>query len=154
MRYNGAVRIAACVLLVVFVLAGCGNDVDVELVWGGPPDAATGGAVSTDGFAGFQQEVDEDWERSPAMGAAVFLRLDERKAVRTTIDAKAGPEGGGDQIVTVTLDGLADDSVRAERWTLGFEEGEDSVYTLTGALRELRCHEGRGHQDFAGEACI
>jgi hypothetical protein len=153
MRYNGAVRLAP-VLLVALALAGCGDDVDVELVWGGPPDAAPGGAVSTDGFAGFQKEVDEGWERSPALAAGIFLRLDERTATRTTIDAKAGPEGGGDQIVVVTLDGLADDSVRTERWTLGFEEGEDGVYALTGALRELRCHEGRGHQEFAGEACV
>jgi hypothetical protein len=149
------VRIAvyAALALSTLALAGCGDDVEIELVWGGPPDAAPGGAVSTEGFAGFQQEVDEDWERSPAMAAAVFLRLDERKARRMTIDAEAGPEGGGDQTVVVTLDGLADDSVRAERWTLGFEETEDGVYALTGALRELRCHEGRGHQDFAGEAC-
>ena len=56
-------------------------------------------------------------------------------------------------MVVVTLDGLADDSVRAERWTLGFEEAADGVYELTGALRELRCQEGRGQRDFAGEAC-
>ena len=144
----------AAFLLVPLALVACGSDVDVELVWAGPPDAATGGAVSTEGFSGFQQEVDEDWERSPAMAAAVFLRLDERKAVRTTIDAKAGPEGGGGQTVVVTLDGIPDDSVRTERWTLGFEEAADGVYALTGALRELRCHEGRGHQDFAGEVCL
>ena len=144
---------SACVVLATLALAGCGNDVDVELVWGGPPDAGPGGAVSTRGFSGFQQEVDAEWERSPAMAAGIFLRLDERTAVRTTIDAKAGPEGGGDQIVLVTLDGLADDSVRTERWTLGFEDAEDGVYALTGALRELRCHEGRGQQDFAGAAC-
>lgn len=145
-----------CAALVAasLILASCGDDVDGELVWGGPPDAASGGAVSTAGFAGFQREVDAEWERSPAMAAGIFLRLDERQAARTTIDAKAGAEGGGDQIVVVTLDGLADDSVRTERWTLGFEEAEDGVYALTGALRELRCHEGRGHQDFAGEACI
>lgn len=136
------------------LLTGCGNDVDVELVWGGPPEAQAGGTVSTQGFAGFQQEVDEDWERSPALAAGVFLRLDERKAERITIEAKAGPEGGGGQIVTVTLDGLADDSVRTERWTLGFEEATGGVYTLTGALRELRCHEGRGHQGFVGEPCL
>jgi hypothetical protein len=149
------VRLLACAALAVasLLLAGCGNDVDVELVWGGPPDAEPGGAVSTQGFSGFQQEVDAEWERSPAMAAGIFLRLDERTAARTTIDAKAGPEGGGDQIVTVTLDGLADDSVRTERWTLGFEEQEDGVYALTAALREFRCHEGRGHQDFAGDAC-
>ena len=144
----------AALVFTSLLFAGCGSDVDVELVWAGPPDAATGGAVSTEGFSGFQQEVDEDWERSPAMAAAVFLRLDERKAVRTTIDAKAGPEGGGGQTVVVTLDGIPDDSVRTERWTLGFEEAPDGVYALTGALRELRCHEGRGHEDFAGEVCL
>jgi hypothetical protein len=149
------VRLLACAAFAVagLIVSGCGNDVDVELVWGGPPDAGPGGAVSTQGFSAFQQEVDAEWERSPAMAAGIFLRLDKRTAVRTTIDAKAGPEGGGDQIVTVTLDGLADDSVRAERWTLGFEETESGVYALTGALRELRCQEGRGHQEFAGEAC-
>ena len=147
-------RLLACAALTVAsLLAGCGNDVDVELVWGGPPEAQSGGAVSTQGFSSFQQEVDAEWERSPAMAAGIFLRLDKRTAVRTTIDAKAGPEGGGDQIVTVTLDGLADDSVRTERWTLGFEEREDGVYALTGALREFRCHEGRGHQDFGGKDC-
>ena len=148
---RSVVSLAAAVAAVA--LAGCGSDVDVELVWAGPPDAATGGAVSTQGFSGFQQEVDEDWERSPALAAAVFLRLDERKAVRTTIDAKAGPEGGGGQTVVVTLDGIPDDSVRTERWTLGFEEAADGGYALTGALRELRCRPGRGHEDFAGEAC-
>jgi hypothetical protein len=153
--YKGGVRLHVCAALVVLSLlaAGCGNDGDVELVWGGPPDAGPGGVVSTQGFASFQQEVDEDWERSPAMAAAVFLRLDERTATRMTIDATAGAEGGGDQTVVVTLDGIADDSVRTERWTLGFVEADDGVYALTGALRELRCHEGRGHQDFAGESC-
>ncbi len=147
-------RTAAAVLAtLVFVLAGCGSDVDVELVWGGPPEAEPGGAVSTEGFSAFQQEVDEDWERSPALASGVFLRLDERTSERITIDAKAGPEGGGGQTVVVTLDGVPDDSVRAERWTLGFEEAGDGVYALTGALRELRCRNGRGHTVFAGEAC-
>ena len=144
----------AATVFAAAALAGCGSDVVVELVWAGPPDAAPGGAVSAEGFAGFQQEIDEDWERSPAMAAGVFLRLDERKATRITIDAKAGPEGGGGQTVLVTLDGIPDDSVRTERWTLGFEEAEDGTYTLTGALRELRCQSGRGHEDFAGDACL
>jgi hypothetical protein len=154
-RYKGGVRVLAALcttLAAVAAFAGCGNDSDP--VWGGPQEAQSGGAVSTEGFSDFQREVDEDWERSPAMAAAVFLRLDERRATRTSIDAEAGPEGGGNQTVVVTLDGLGDDSVRTERWTLGFVEGDDGVYALTDALRELRCHEGRGHQDFAGDACI
>jgi len=133
-------------------LASCGSDVQVELVWGGPPDLGTGGVVSTDGFSTYQREVDEDWERSPALAAGVFLRLDERKAVHTTIDAEAGPEGTGSQTVVVTLDGIPDDSVQTERWRLGFDE-EGDVYALTAALREVRCRAGRGHEDFAAELC-
>lgn len=144
---------ALCLMVAASALAGCGSDVDLDLVWGGPPKPGPGGVVSTDGFAGFQQNVDERWERSPALAAGEFLRLDERTAVRTTIDAKAGPEGGGPQTVVVTLDGVPDDSVQAERWQLGFDEA-DGVYTLTAALREVRCRAGRGHQDFSAEDCV
>jgi hypothetical protein len=144
----------AATSLVVLALAGCGgSDVDVELVWAGPPEAAEAGGVSVDGFASFQGSVDEAWERSPAMATGEFLRLDERTAARTTIDAQAETgEGTGPQTVTVTLDGLADDSVRAERWTLGFEP-EDGIYVLAAALRQQRCQPGRGHQDFSAEPC-
>jgi hypothetical protein len=143
----------AAVPLSVLALAACGNDADAERVWDGPPDPGSDGVVSTAEFTEFQGEVSENWERSPALAAGVFLRLDERTATRTTIDAKAGPEGGGPQTVVVRLDGLADDSVRAERWTLAFEE-TDGVYTLTAALREQRCQPGRGHQDFTADDCV
>jgi hypothetical protein len=142
----------AASVLSALVLAGCGSDVVADLVWAGPPDAGTGGVVPTDGFARYQGEVDEDWEGSPALAAGVFLRLDERTAERTTIDAKAGPEGRGNQTVVVTLDGILDDSVRSERWTLAFRE-EGDVYTLTAALREVRCRAGRGHEDYSAELC-
>ncbi len=85
------------------------------------------------------------WLR-PCSCASTSARRYGRRSKR-----RPGPEGGGGQTVVVTLDGIPDDSVRTERWTLGFEEAGDGVYALTGALRELRCHEGRGHQDFAGE---
>ena len=148
-------RLIACaaLLLAAASLAACGNDVEVELVWGGPPEPNSAGIVSTDGFASFQENVDEHWERSAAMAAAEFLRLDERTVVRTTIDAKASSEGTGPQVVTVTLDGLLDDSVRAERWSLAFEpDGE--TYRLTTALREQRCQPNRGHQSFSADDCV
>ena len=69
------------------------------------------------------------------MAAAEFLRLDERTAVRTTIDAKASSEGTGPQVVTVTLDGLLDDSVRAERWSLAFEPDGETYRLDDGAPR-------------------
>lgn len=143
----------AAFVLFAAVLTGCGNDVEVQLVWGGPPDPEPGGIVSTDGFAAFQANVDEHWERSAAMAAAEFLRLDERTAVETTIAGKSSGEGTGPQTVTVTLDGLLDDSVRAERWTLVFEP-EGGTYVLANALREQRCQPQRGHQGFSADDCV
>lgn len=145
----------AAVALAAAVLAGCaGDDGDAEPVWGGPPGADAGGLVSVDGFEAHQGEVDELWEGSAAMAAAEFLRLDERVAARTTIEARASAEGTGPQTVIVTLDGLFDDSVRAERWTLGFEQRDDETYVLTAALREQRCQQGRGHRDFSAGRCV
>lgn len=148
-------RFLACAALSIsaLALAGCGSDVSVELVWGGPPKPEASGVVSVDGFAAYQREVDERWKRSAAMAAGEFLRLDERTVARTTIEGKASAEGSGPQTVVVTLDGLLDDSIRAERWTLGFDEA-DGVYTLTAALREQRCQPGRGHQDFSADDCV
>ena len=143
----------AAFVLSAFALTGCGSDDAVDLVWAGPPDPGAGGVVSVDGFAAFQREVDEHWEGSAAMAAGEFLRLDERTALRTTLEGKASAEGTGPQTVVVTLDGLLDDSVRAERWTLVFDEG-DGVYTLTAALREQGCQRGRGHQNFSADDCV
>ncbi len=143
----------AALLLVAASVTACGNDVEVELVWGGPPDPNSAGIVSTAGFASFQGNVDEHWERSAAMAAAEFLRLDERTAARITIDGKASAEGMGPQTVTVTLDGLADDSVRGERWRLAFEQ-DGETYRLTTALREQRCQPNRGHQGFSADDCV
>jgi hypothetical protein len=144
--------IVAALLLGVVLVAGCGDDVEVEVIWGGPPDPGAGGVVSVDGFASYQESVDEHWERSAVMAAAEFLRLDERTVQRTAIEGEAAAEGRGPQTVVVTLDGLLDDSVAAERWTLAFDEA-DGVYRLTAALRELRCWPGRGHRAFAPEPC-
>jgi hypothetical protein len=149
--YNSAVR-SLPVVLAALALAGCGDDTEVEVIWGGPPDPGPGGVASVNGFASFQESVDAHWERSAVMTAAEFLRLDERTVQRTTIEGQAAAEGRGPQTVVVTLDGLLDDSVAAERWTLGFDEA-DGVYRLTAALRELRCQAGRGHAAFAPEPC-
>ncbi|HJS48996.1 MAG TPA: hypothetical protein VJ745_01630 [Gaiellaceae bacterium] len=152
--YKGDVRLFACATSIVALgLAGCGSDTAVELVWGGPPEPGPGGVVSVDGFASFQRDVDEHWEGSAAMAAGEFLRLDERTATTTTIEGTASAEGTGPQTVIVTLDGLLDDSVRAERWTLGFED-DAGVYILTAALREQRCQPGRGHQEFSADDCV
>lgn len=142
----------AALVASVAALAGCGGG-DGERVWAGPPEPGADGAAAVDGFAAFQDEVDEPWERSAAMAAAEFLRLDGRTAQRTTIEGTASAEGTGPQTVVVTLDGLLDDSVRAERWTLGFEP-DGGGFRLTSARRDLRCQPGRGHEDFAPGPCV
>jgi hypothetical protein len=158
--YKSAVRIpvrlpgSVAVVLCALALAGCSKDGDDEAAaWAGPPDPAADGTVAVDGFQEYADGVDERWERSPAMAAAEFLRLDEQQATRTTIAGTASPEGTGPETVVVTLDGLQDDSVRAERWTLTFTpEGE--IYELTAAEWAQRCQPGRGHQDFTPEPCV
>jgi hypothetical protein len=109
--------------------------------------------VAVDGFDEYTADVEETWEGSAAMAATEFLRLDERTATATTIEASSSGEGEGPQTVVVTLDGLLDDSVRAERWTLTFVP-EDEVYRLTEASWAQRCQADRGHQDFSPEPCI
>jgi hypothetical protein len=151
--YKGGVRLLgyAALALAVLALAGCGGS--DEPSWAGPPDPAADGTVAVEGFAAHQEDVDEAWEGSAAMAAAEFLRLDQRTAASTSIDGRASAEGAGPEIVTVTLDGLFDDSIRAERWTLTFEpEGE--TYRLTDAAWAQRCQPGRGHEDFSTEPCV
>lgn len=137
----------------LFVLAAAGCGTDSEATWGGPPDPAPDGTVAVETFNSYAADVDDAWRGSAAMSAAEFLRLDGRSVTRTTIEAEASGEGTGPETVVVTLDGLLDDSVRAERWTLRFvPDGDD--YELTDASWAQRCHPDRGHQDFSPELCV
>jgi hypothetical protein len=146
------VRLLACAaVFITLAVAGCGGEDGAT--WAGPPDPAADGTVAVEDFAVYQEDIDESWEGSAAMAAAEFLRLDERTVARTSIEGRASAEGAGPETVTVTLDGLFDDSIRAERWTLTFEpEGE--VFRLTGAAWVQRCQPGRGHEDFSTEPCV
>jgi hypothetical protein len=145
----------AALFLGLLALAGCdGNgDGNGDAAWAGPPEPAADGSVSVVEFAEYRDGVEERWEGSAELTAAEFLRLDERTAVRTTIAGAGVGEGGGPRTVTVTFDGLLDDSVHAERWTLVFEP-EDGGYRLESAVRTFRCQQGRGHQDFTPELCV
>ena len=141
----------AAPLSVVLALAGCG-DSGSTAEWSVPPDPRdTPAAVAS--FKAYAADVEERWEGSAAMTAAEFLRLDERTAARTTIEGSASAEGTGPETVVVTLEGLLDDSVRAERWTLELAP-QDDRFELTSARWEQRCQPGRGHEDFSTEPCI
>jgi hypothetical protein len=147
------VSYAALLLVAGLLAAGCADDGSEGASWAGPPAPAVDGSVEVDEFADYQESVDERWESSAETAASEFLRLDERQAIRTTIAGRSEGEGGGPRAVTVTLDGLLDDSVRAERWLLLFEHANGS-YRLTSAIRTLACNPGRGHEDFTAEPCL
>jgi hypothetical protein len=140
-------------LIFALALAGCSGDGGAEHTWDGPPDPGFGGSVEVEGFVEHAESVDEAWEGSPVMAATEFLRLDERSATRTSVVATTTAEGAGPHAVIVTLDGLLDDSVRTERWTLLFEPDGDT-FTLTTAQWSQRCQPGRGHRGYAAEACV
>ena len=141
-------------LVAATVLAGCGGGGDRgSAEWPGPPAPAANGVVAVDGFVDYATKVDAAWERSAATTAAEFVRLDRRTAARTRIDGRASAEGTGPESVTVTLDGLLDDSIRAERWTLAFTP-ENGTFRLTDARRAQRCRPGRGHTAFSAEPCV
>jgi len=57
-------------------------------------------------------------------------------------------------VVTVTKEGLADDSVGALRYVLEFERQASGSWRLRSAAWAQRCQGGRGHQDFTPELCI
>jgi len=96
---------------------------------------------------------DRPGSASPTQLALEYVRADRQQVALTTTQAEASPEGGGPTTVTVVLDGLADDSVRATRDVLRFVP-DDSGWRLESAVRTQRCQPGRGHADFEAGDCV
>ena len=146
------IKVAVVVGLAVLA-AGCGGD-SGSASWDGPqrPFAADG-TVPVQDFNAYADDVDEPWERSPALLAGRFLRLDQSQATQTSIDATAQGEGTETATVSVTQRGLLDDSVAAERYVLGLQRNGD-VWRLSSALWMQSCRPGRGHEEFSPADCV
>jgi hypothetical protein len=137
-----ATAVAAC---------GGGKDVSETATWGGPQRPyPKDGVLPVVDFQAYADSLDADWEHDPETLASEFLQVDP---------AQAGPESPSTTFVsngsrvTVTRDGLADDSVRSERYVLELERDGD-VWSLVSARWEQRCHAGRGHQQFSPALCL
>jgi hypothetical protein len=127
--------------------------------WEGPEPPDESGTISVAGFNEHLDATDPTWADSPARIALEFLDLGDpsdpdRGAFITTVLQEANPEGGDRAEVTVTLEGLLDDSVQAVRYVLRFQKDGDGPWTLASATWSQRCGPGRGHQDFGLEPCI
>lgn len=126
---------------------GCSADPPASSEWTGTPD-------DVDAFNEYLADAAEPVSASPCDAASVLLHLDQPLGEGTTSDVAVDPEDSADATVTVTLDGLADDSVEAQRWTLEFAAGDGEAIELVSAEAAYRCREGRGHQDFSDELCV
>jgi hypothetical protein len=154
----------AGVLLVLLLAAGCGkgDDDDDEQAPSGQsqtmprvPEPENGtGALPVGDFNDFLEEAQPPFATSALRTAIEFAHAGEGQAATTSVLAAEGPEGAGDQAsVTVTRDGIADDSVRAVRYVIELERGDDGTWRLRSAQRLQRCQPERGHQDFSPQLC-
>lgn len=59
----------------------------------------------------------------------------------------------GNAIATLITDGLADDSVRAEKYRLKMQL-VNNQWQITWAGTQVKCRSGRGHQEWSEQLCI
>lgn len=120
--------------------------------WNGHPPPDDSGAIAVEGFNTFLSNH-PDLARSPIRAATEFVRLKDPQALTTRLIAQASElEDPDDVRVLLTQDGLADDSVRAIRYVLGFQR-TGRRWRLESARRLQRCQPGRGHQRFSPRPC-
>ena len=122
---------------------------------GGPPPPGRGGQLSVEQFNALSARADAPWAHSPLLSAVEYLGLGGSEPIgKTTVVITGGSEGGPNATVTVTLDGVLDDSVQAVRWELRFARRDDATWRLLSVERTQRCVEGRGHTDFTAAPCV
>jgi hypothetical protein len=147
-------RAAASVPLIAALLAAsCGSD-GGEAVWGGPPPPSAHGEIDVSGFNDFLADEERAFERSPALGAAEFLRVDLPDVPSNiSITSKAEAEEGGSATVVVLVHLPPGMSVRSIRHTIRLERHADGTWRLSSATRVQRCWPGQGHQAFSPDPC-
>jgi len=123
--------------------------------WAGlPQPLPEAGTLPVAAFNTYAESVDEPWERSLLALSSEFVGLDATDGPDVSFVATSGPEGAGPASVTLVLDGLLDDSVRARRYVLTLSRRDDGTWRVDAAAWAQRCNEGRGHQDFSPGPCL
>jgi hypothetical protein len=112
------------------------------------------GSLPVAEFNAFVEEARPAFATSALRTAVEFVHAGEGDAATTSVVATQGPEGNANTAtVTVTRDGLADDSVRSVRYELVLERADDGVWRLRSARSLHRCQPQRGSQEFSTELC-
>lgn len=93
------------------------------------------------------------WVKSP-MEVAVRLAGEFREMKNRTMEFKyPSAESTNAMTLTITNEGLLDDSVRAERYVFDLIKDSRGVWTVNSAQRSWACWPNRGHQDFSAVLC-
>jgi hypothetical protein len=117
------------------------------------PQDGTGSLPVAD-FNAFLDRAQPAFASSALQTGIEFANAGEGQAASTSVEVEQGVEGNsGEASVTVTREGLADDSVRAVRYELVLDRNGDGTWRVRSATRLQRCHQGRGHQDFSPQLC-
>lgn len=120
--------------------------------WNGPPRPDESGAIVVEDFNRFLSRH-ADVARSPVRATIEFVRPKDPRALTTTVRARASQlENPNEVRVTLTEDGLPDDSIRAVRYVLDFRRS-GRKWRLESARRTQRCQPRRGHQRFSARPC-
>jgi len=142
-------------LAAVLPLAACGGGSGTstqEQEWEGPPQERAG-SIDVASFNDYLAEHPQ-YARSPVDATIQFLRLDLAPSVPTTIESAAAGEQQSPVDVTVTVDRLPDDSVRARRYEIVANKASEDEWRLSSAVVTYRCWPNRGHQDFSSKLCL
>lgn len=150
-RMKGA---AASVASIAALLgASCGSN-GGEAVWGGPPPPSAQGEIDVSSFNDFLVEEQRAFERSPALIAAEFLRLDLPDVPpNISIESHGRAEPGAPATVVVRSDLPPGMSIRSIRETIRLKRQADGTWRLRSARRLVRCWPGQGHQEFSPDPC-
>ncbi len=94
----------------------------------------------------------EKWTSDPV---AVSLRFTGPfEGLTQTIERKnVSAESPDKTAVTITNEGLLDDSVMGEKFFLKLKRAEQGAWLIESAAKTVKCWPGRGHQDYSNKPC-
>jgi hypothetical protein len=97
------------------------------------------------------ERVDEPWERDLRQVTDRFLALPPQESGSSSFQGTTSNDTGS---VSLLVEGLGDDSVRARRYELTLTRREDGTWKIESASWAQRCQPNRGHQTFSPEPCL
>ena len=111
------------------------------------------GVLPVEEFNAYTEEVDLPWERDLVSVVNAFVEAGASDAGSRSFESTSRDEGAT-ATATLTLDGLFDDSVRAQRYDFELTRRADRTWEIMSATWAQRCRQARGHQDFSPEPCL